>query len=174
MSERAHGPAGGAAAAAASGRSYRIEVMHGVNLDMLDRRDPSHYGGIGLLELERRIEGFARELGMRTKFFQSNFEGELVQRLHRIQGETDGVLINAGAWSHYSWAIRDALEIAAVPAVEVHLSDVHSRESWRSISVFEGLCLAQISGKGPDGYRLALAELKNALDGASSGGGAQR
>lgn len=154
--------------AAAPGHSYRIEVMHGVNLDMLERRDPGHYGGFGLLELERRIEGFASELGMRTRFFQSNFEGEMVERLHRLRGETDGVLINAGAWTHYSWAMRDALEIARLPAVEVHLSDVQAREPWRRVSVFDGLCVAKVSGKGPDGYRLALGELKKALDGGAS------
>lgn len=168
----AQGAARGAAPGAARGaRSYRVEVMHGVNLDMLQRRDPGHYGGLGLLELERRIEGFAHDLGMRPRFFHSNFEGEMVERLHRLRGETDGLLINAGAWTHYSWAIRDALEIAQVPAVEVHLSDVQAREPWRRVSVFDGLCVAKVSGKGPDGYRIALDELRRTLDGEGSGEG---
>ncbi len=150
-------------------RAYRIEVMHGVNLDTLGRRDPRHYGDqqgrpITLLQLERMIEGWAQELGMRARFFQSNFEGQMVERLHRLEGEIDGVLLNAGAWTHYSWAIRDALEIAALPAVEVHLSDVAQREPWRRVSVFDGLCVAQISGKGPGGYREALEALKKELD----------
>jgi 3-dehydroquinate dehydratase II len=144
---------------------YRIEVMHGVNLDMLHRRDPRHYGDLGLLALERRIESFAHELGLSTRFFQSNSEGAFVERLHRLEGEVDGILVNAGAWSHYAWAIRDALEITGLPAVEVHLSDVQSREPWRRVSIFEGLCIEKISGRGPEGYRLALRRLKEALSG---------
>lgn len=147
---------------------YRIEVMHGVNLDMLHRRDPRHYGDLGLLALERKIESFAHELGLSTRFFQSNSEGEFVDRLHRLEGEADGIVVNAGAWSHYAWAIRDALEITRLPAVEVHLSDVRRREPWRRVSIFEGLCLEQISGKGPDGYRLALQRLHEALSDGSS------
>jgi len=151
---------------------YRIEVMHGVNLDMLARRSPRHYGDergepLSLLQLERKIEGFAGELGMRTRFFQSNSETALIERLHRLRGESDAILINAGAWSHYSWAVRDALEIADLPVVEVHLSDVESREPWRRVSVFEGLCVAKVSGKGPDGYRIALEALRRALDEAA-------
>lgn len=147
---------------------YRIEVMHGVNLDMLHRRDPRHYGNFSLLELEREIASFARDLGLSIRFFQSNSEGEFVERLHRLEGEADAVIVNAGAWSHYSWAIRDALELTGLPAVEVHLSDVERRDSWRKVSVFEGLCIKKISGKGPEGYRLALQALSKALgDGAS-------
>lgn len=143
---------------------YRIEVMHGVNLDMLHRRDPRHYGGIELLELERRIESFAQEMGLSARFFQTNSEGEMVERLHRLEGEADGILINAGAWTHYSWAIRDALEIAGLPAVEVHLSAVQERESWRRVSVFDGLCVAKIQGQGVAGYRTALQKLGQALE----------
>lgn len=142
---------------------YRIEVMHGVNLDMLDRRDPAHYGGLSLQQLQQRIDAFASELRLSARFFQSNFEGEFVQRLHQLEGQADAVIVNAGAWSHYSWAIRDALELTGLPAVEVHLSDVESRDPWRRISVFDGLCIAKISGKGPEGYRLALGELQKAL-----------
>lgn len=146
---------------------YRIEVMHGVNLDMLHRRDPRHYGDLDLLELERRIEGFAKELSLSTRFFQSNSEGEFVERLHQLTGQADAVIVNAGAWSHYSWALRDALELTDLPAVEVHLSDVEKRDPWRKISVFDGLCLAKISGKGPEGYRLALQQLHKALGDAA-------
>jgi 3-dehydroquinate dehydratase II len=142
----------------------RIEVMHGVNLDVLDRRDPRHYGGRGLIALEREIEGFAAELDLRVRFFQTNFEGEMVERLHRLDGEADGILINAGAWTHYAWAIRDALEIAALPAVEVHLSDVQEREPWRRLSIFDGLCVAKFSGHGPDGYRIGLGALREAIE----------
>lgn len=142
---------------------YRIEVMHGVNLDMLHKRDPRHYGELGLLELERKIEGFARELQLSTRFFHSNFEGEFVQRLHRLEDEVDGIIVNAGAWTHYAWAIRDALEITGLPAVEVHLSAVESREPWRRHSIFDGLCIEKVTGKGPEGYRLALQRLAEAL-----------
>jgi 3-dehydroquinate dehydratase-2 len=147
-----------------AGGSYRIEVMHGVNLDVLERRDPSHYGGIGLIALQRQIEGFADELGLRLRFFQTNFEGEMVEQLHRLEGECDGILINAGAWSHYAWAIRDALELTRLPAVEVHLSDVKSREAWRRVSIFEGLCVASFAGHGPDGYRMGLAALRESIE----------
>ncbi|HUN78160.1 MAG TPA: type II 3-dehydroquinate dehydratase [Solirubrobacteraceae bacterium] len=150
--------------------AHRVEVLHGVNLDMLGRRDPALYGTLTLPDLQQRIEGYAAELGgLRLGFFQSNFEGELVQRLHRLRGQADGIVINAGAWSHYAWALRDALEIAACPAVEVHLSDVKAREPWRRVSIFDGLCLASVSGHGAEGYRVALARLRDALDGAGAG-----
>jgi 3-dehydroquinate dehydratase-2 len=133
--------------------------MHGVNFDILERRDASIYGGLSLDELERLIGGFARELGLETTFFQTNSEGEFVEFLHRLPDFADAVVVNAGAWTHYSRAIADALDVARLPAVEVHLSDVESRDDWRRVSVFDGLVLAKISGKGPDGYRDALARL---------------
>ncbi len=145
--------------------AYRIEVLHGVNLDMLGRRDPRHYGTLTLPELERRVEEFAAELGLRVRCFQTNAEGEFVERLHLLRDEADGVVLNPGAWTHYSWAIHDALEIAALPAVEVHISDVQARESWRRVSVIEDLCLASISGRGVEGYREALERLRAELDG---------
>jgi 3-dehydroquinate dehydratase-2 len=148
---------------------HRIEVMHGVNLGMLDRRDPAHYGGLSLVQLEQRIEAFAHDLQLITSFFQSDFEGEFVQRLHKLEGQADAVIVNAGAWSHYSWAISDALELTGLPAVEVHLSDVENRDAWRRISVFDGLCIAKISGKGPEGYLLALGELQKALQDEAGG-----
>ena len=141
----------------------RIEVMHGVNLDQLGRRDPAHYGGLGLDELEVRISSAAAELGLQTRFFQTNHEGEFVEHLHRLEGLADGIVLNPGAWTHYSFAIRDALELAALPAVEVHLSDVESREPWRRQSVIAELCIARVVGRGPDGYREALARLQREL-----------
>ena len=141
----------------------RIHVMHGVNLDQIGRRDPRHYGGMTFLQLEQAIDGFAGELGLDARFFQTNHEGEYVEELHRVRDLADGVIVNAGAWSHYSRAIGDALQFAAVPAVEVHLSDVLAREPWRHVSVLTESCIATIVGKGPDGYRDALAALKAQL-----------
>jgi 3-dehydroquinate dehydratase II len=141
----------------------RIEVMHGVNLDQLGRRDPDHYGGETLEQLEVRIGTAAGELGLETRFFQTNHEGQFVERLHRLDGLADGLVLNPGAWTHYSYAIRDALELTGLPAVEVHLSDVDSREPWRRESVISELCIARISGKGPAGYREALERLRAEL-----------
>ena len=142
----------------------RVAVLHGVNLDTLGRRDPEHYGTLTLNELEMQIKRFASDLGLETIFFQTNREGEFVEYLHRLPELADAAIINAGAWTHYSYAIRDALEIAAVPVVEVHLSDISSREEWRRHSVFEGLVLGVVAGKGPEGYREALEMLKGELD----------
>jgi 3-dehydroquinate dehydratase-2 len=146
----------------------RVAVMHGVNFDILERRDASIYGGLSLDELERKIGGFARELGLEAICFQTNSEGEFVEYLHRLPDIADAVVVNAGAWTHYSRAIADALDVARMPAVEVHLSDVESRDDWRRISVFDGLVLGKISGKGPDGYREALEKLAAEL-GVSEG-----
>jgi 3-dehydroquinate dehydratase II len=150
---------------------HRIEVMHGVNLDQLGRRDPLLYGTLTLGELERRIEDEARELGLTTSFFQTNQEGEFVEHLHALRGppaQADAILLNPGSWTHYAWAIRDALEIAALPALEIHLSDVEAREPWRRVSVIRDLCFATISGRGPDGYRDALELLREELGKARS------
>ena len=141
----------------------RIEVMHGANLDQVGRRDPEQYGGATLTELERKISDFARELGLVTRFFQSNHEGDFIEHLHRLEGLADGVVLNPGAWTHYSYAIRDALELTGLPAVEVHLSDVDRREDWRRHSVIRDLCVARVAGKGADGYREALEALKQEL-----------
>jgi 3-dehydroquinate dehydratase-2 len=146
-----------------SGAHNRVAVLHGVNFDILDRRDPEIYGGLSLDELERKIGAWARELGLEATYFQTNSEGEFVEYLHRAPDLSDAILVNAGAWTHYSRAIADALAVAALPAVEVHLSDVESREEWRRVSVFDGLVLEKVSGRGPDGYRDALAALARAL-----------
>jgi 3-dehydroquinate dehydratase II len=142
----------------------RVEVLHGVNFDVLERRDAEIYGGVSLTELENRIKHWARELDLEARFFQTNSEGEFVEHLHRLPELTDAALINAGAWTHYSRAIGDALELARLPAVEVHISDIQSREQWRRVSVFDGMVMAQISGKGLDGYREALEILARKLE----------
>ena len=136
-----------------------------MNLDTLGRRDPSIYGTQTLNELENQIRHWAMEMGLTASFFQTNHEGEFCEYLHRLPDLADSVIVNAGAWSHYSWAIRDALEVAGLPMVEVHISDVHSREDWRSTSVFEGLALEKISGEGAEGYRRALQLLQSELGG---------
>jgi 3-dehydroquinate dehydratase II len=143
----------------------RVEVMHGVNLDQLGRRDPTQYGHLTLEQLELRIADTARELGLETRFFQSNHEGAFVERLHRLEGLADAIILNPGAWTHYSYAIRDALEITGLPAVEVHLSNVDAREEWRRKSVISEICIARISGQGPDGYRTALERLGAEMNG---------
>jgi 3-dehydroquinate dehydratase-2 len=142
----------------------RIEVMHGANLDQVGRRDPEQYGGATLTELERKISEFAAELGLATRFFQTNHEGDFIEHLHRLEGMADGIVLNPGAWTHYSYAIRDALELTALPAVEIHLSDVDRREEWRRRSVISDLCVARVAGKGADGYREALERLKQELE----------
>ena len=141
----------------------RVHVMHGVNLDQIGRRDPAHYGGITLLQLEQAIDGYAGELELDARFFQTNHEGEFVEELHRLSDLADAVIVNAGAWSHYSRAIGDALQFAGVPAVEVHLSDVMAREEWRRVSVLAESCIATVAGKGVEGYRDALVTLQREL-----------
>ena len=133
-----------------------VAVMHGVNLDQLGSRDPDEYGTFTLHELEATIHGYAEDLGLTASCFQSNHEGEFVEHLHSLAGVADAAIINAGAWTHYSWAIRDALEFSGLPAVEVHISDVSKREDWRQITVFEGLVIGRIYGKKELGYREAL------------------
>ena len=142
----------------------RIAVMHGVNLDQLGRRDPAIYGTLTLAELERRIEARAEQLGLSASFFHSNHEGAFVEHLHGLREQADAVLLNPGAWTHYSWAIRDALEIAGLPALEIHLSDVQAREEWRRTSVIGELCFATVSGRGAEGYDDALALLREKLE----------
>ena len=141
----------------------RVEVMHGVNLDQLGRRDPDHYGNVTLTELEMGISEAAAELGLATRFFQTNHEGAFVEHLHGLDGMADAVILNPGAWTHYSYAIRDALEMTHLPAVEVHLSNVDEREPFRRESVIRDLCCARVTGKGRDGYREALTRLAEEL-----------
>jgi 3-dehydroquinate dehydratase II len=142
----------------------RVEVMHGVNFDVLGRRDAARYGGLTLTELEVKIKQFARDLEMEPSFSQTNHEGQFVESLHRAAGGADALVLNPCAWTHYSWAIHDALEAAALPAVEVHLSDVDEREEWRRVSVIRDLCIGFVQGKGVDGYREALELLKEHVE----------
>ena len=141
----------------------RIEIMHGVNLDQLGRRDPGHYGTITLAELEVAIGHQATELGLIPRFFQTNHEGAFVEHLHGLDGLADAIVLNPGAWTHYAYAIRDALELTGLPAVEVHLSDVDAREEFRRRSVLADLCTSRVAGRGPDGYRDALRLLREEL-----------
>jgi 3-dehydroquinate dehydratase II len=134
----------------------RIIVLNGVNLDVIGRRNPELYGGLALSELETRIYEWAVELQCTVRARQTNHEGELIDWCHEAYDWADGVIVNPGAWGHYSYAIRDALELFSVPVVEVHLSNIEEREEWRRFSVLEGVVAARIIGKGPDGYREAL------------------
>ena len=145
-------------------RPNRVEVMHGVNLDQLGRRPQSVYGDLTFDRLEMRVSDYANDLGLQVRFFQTNAEHEFVEHLHRLDGLADAIVMNPGAWTHYAWAIRDALEIAALPTVEVHLSDVDHREQWRRMSVVRELCVATVSGQGVEGYRAALERVKEELD----------
>jgi len=137
----------------------RVDVLNGVNLDVLERRDPAFYGGLSLHELEQRIEDWADELGCTVRCRQSNSEGEYVGWCHESLDWAEGVIANPGAWTHYSYAIRDALEMFPGPLVEVHLSNLEEREEWRKVSVIADLAAERILGRGPEGYRDALAFL---------------
>jgi len=137
-------------------RRYRVEVMHGVNLDQLGRRDPDTYGTLTLRELESQLYAWGKELGLTVRCRQTNHEGAYVDWLHEAIDGADGLVLNPAAWTHYSYAIRDALEPFAKPIVEVHLSNIDEREEWRRFSVISDLVAKRIAGKGPDGYREAL------------------
>ena len=137
----------------------RIDVLNGVNLDLLGRRDTSQYGDSSLSDLEPQVYAWARELNVQVRCRQTNHEGEYVEWLHQALDGVDGLVLNPGAWTHYSWAIRDALEPFEGPVVEVHLSNVGEREEWRRLSVLEGLATTRVVGRGLEGYREALAHL---------------
>jgi 3-dehydroquinate dehydratase-2 len=137
----------------------RVAVLNGVNLDVIDRRDPELYGGISLNQLETRIYEWARELELLADCRQTNMEGLFVAWCHDALDWAGGVIVNPGAWTHYSYAIRDALEILDVPVVEVHLSNIEEREEWRRQSVLSDVVTERVIGTGPDGYRDALVYL---------------
>ena len=134
----------------------QVVVLNGVNLDVLGRRDPAVYGGVSLGDLETRIYEWASQLGCHVRCRQTNNEGEYVGWCHDALDWADAVIANPGAWTHYSYAIRDALELLDVPLVEVHLSNVEGREEWRRHSVIADLAALRVVGKGPEGYREAL------------------
>jgi 3-dehydroquinate dehydratase II len=137
----------------------QVLVLNGVNLDELARRDPVIYGGLSLNELERRIYQWANELDIVARCRQTNSEGEYIDWIHQAYENVDGVIVNPGAWSHYSYAIRDALDLLEVPFVEVHLSNIEAREDWRRQTVISDIATRRVLGKGPDGYRDALVFL---------------
>ena len=134
----------------------RVAVLNGVNLDVVGRRDPATYGGLNISELETRIYRWATELGCTATCRQTNHEGQYVDWCHEALEWADGVVANPAAWTHYSYAIRDAVELFTVPVVEVHLSNVDEREEWRRVSVISDLAAHRVIGKGPDGYKEAL------------------
>lgn len=135
----------------------KVLVLHGINLDMFGKRDPAQYGTATLAEIDARLQALAAELGVAVESFQSNFEGAMVERIHQAHGDgTDAVVINAGAWTHYSYGLRDALAILRCPVVEAHMSNIHAREPFRHHSVLAEIARGQIAGFGVDSYLLAL------------------
>ena len=137
----------------------QVVVLNGANLNALAERDPALYGGMAYSELETRIYQWAKELGCSVRCVQTNHEGEFIDTCHQARSWADGLIVNPGAWTHYSYAIRDALELFPGPLVEVHLSNPEEREEWRRTSVVAELAAERILGRGPDGYRDALAFL---------------
>lgn len=142
-----------------------IAVFNGVNLDQLGHRDPALYGALTLSELESRVYAWASERSLTARCFQTNHEGVLIDHIHESRGWANGLIINPGAWTHYSYALRDALEIVTAPKVEVHLSDIAAREEFRRHSVIADVVDHRISGHGPDGYREAIEWLQGAIAG---------
>lgn len=143
-----------------------VLIMNGVNLNMFGHRDPGHYGQATLADINLSLSGLAGELGLELEFFQTNFEGEFVEKLHSVhlEGQTAGLLINAGAWTHYSYAIMDALGIVTIPIVEVHMSNVQAREEFRHFSILSQVCRGSVAGFGLDSYLLGLRALAGILN----------
>ena len=142
----------------------KVLVLNGINLNMFGKRDPAHYGTVTLTEIEARLQALGRELGAQVECFQTNFEGAMCERIHQAHTEqVDAVLINAGAWTHYSYGIRDALAILQCPIVELHMSNVHAREAFRHVSVFSEVVRGQICGFGANSYELALRAAVSAI-----------
>jgi 3-dehydroquinate dehydratase II len=146
-----------------------VLVLHGINLNMFGKRDPTHYGTISLAEIDAHLQKLAKELGVQVESFQTNSEGEMCARIHKAHGDkADAVLINAGAWTHYSYGIRDALSILTVPVVEVHMSNIHAREEFRHHSVLTAIAKGLICGFGVDSYLLALRAAVSAVQAGGS------
>jgi len=143
----------------------KILVLNGINLNMFGQRDPVQYGTITLAEIDSRLKALGLELGVEVECFQTNFEGAMCERIHQAHRDAvDAVLINAGAWTHYSYGIRDALAILKAPIFEVHMSNIHAREEFRHKSVIAGIARGQICGLGVDSYLLALRGAVSALE----------
>lgn len=140
---------------------HKIMLLNGPNLNMLGIRQPEVYGTTTLADIENTLKKKAEALGYELECFQSNSEGALIDAIHSCYQRIDGIILNAGAYTHYSYALRDAISSVMVPTMEVHLSDIHSREEFRRISVIEPVCQRQICGLGPKGYEIALEELVN-------------
>jgi 3-dehydroquinate dehydratase-2 len=145
----------------------QVVVLNGVNLNALADRDSDLYGGVGLDDLETKIYAWGRELGCSVRCLQTNSEGQFIDWCHDARSWAKGVIVNPGAWTHYSYAIRDALELFKVPVVEVHLSDIEKSEAWRRVSVIADVVTERVIGKGPDGYREALVFLAHNVNDAS-------
>ena len=145
----------------------KILMLHGINHDMFGKRDPAQYGTITLEEINAGLQKLGKELGTEVECFQTNHEGAMCERIHKgfLDG-ADAVLINAGAWTHYSYGIRDALAILTCPIVELHMSNIHAREEFRHKSVFAEIVKGQICGFGADSYLLALRAAVSAVKGA--------
>jgi 3-dehydroquinate dehydratase II len=145
----------------------KILVLHGINLNMFGKRDPAQYGTVTLAEIDQQLQVLGQELGAQVECFQSNFEGALCERIHQAHADNiDAVVINAGAWTHYSYGIRDALAILKCPIIEVHMSNVHAREAFRHVSVFSEVVRGQICGFGVDSYLLGLRAAVRAIPSA--------
>lgn len=142
----------------------RCLILHGPNLNLLGTREPEVYGKTTFDDLNRRLKEFARDLGVEIRIIQSNSEGQLIDAIHDAMTWADGIVINPGAYTHYSYAIRDALAAVRLPAIEVHVSNVHAREEWRRHSVVAPVCVGQIIGLGPRGYQIALEAIKEIVE----------
>ncbi|WP_066342513.1 type II 3-dehydroquinate dehydratase [Azohydromonas lata] len=147
----------------------KILTLHGINLNMFGKRDPKQYGTATLAQIDDQLRALGQELGAEVECFQTNFEGEMAERIHRAHTDgTEAVIINAGAWTHYSYGIRDALAILKCPIIEVHMSNIHAREAFRHTSVIAEIARGQIAGFGVDSYLLGLRAAVSAVQQAGA------